>query len=718
MQKKLFTITIITLIILSSTIFTNVVFPESVAEPAKLKIYIGPASVLADNNTYNCIFVQLQDSNGKPARALQDTTISLSSSLTNIGTVDPSITIPKGSTFASANFNSTFTPGTTAIAATATGFATVQSSITTIGPIPSAVAVYGFPSTLPADGGAYPAIMVQLQDSSGSPAKAPKEGIQVTLSCSDTTVGIVTPSVTILGGKTYAIATFTTTTKAETEAKPQSAIITAVSQGYASKQVTITTTPIASNPNQLKIFLGPAQVLADQNSYRQIAIELQNATGYTAVAQSDVTITVASSDQSIGKVDPEITITQSKTYALATLNTTYKAGTTTITAVATNLLREQQTITTTGFTPSKLAVYCVPSIVPSDNSTYETIQVQLQDSTGRPAKDPETDVNVNLFSSQPTVGTVSSILTIPFGKTQATGTFTVTNAPGSTTITAQASSYITGLATITTYLIDYSPLQMTVTTNQQNINNGDQTEIIAYITADGAPITSAIVQFTSNNGGTFATTKEQGGGYYNTTFTAPSFTKTTTCTVTARGSKTGYIDTQATTQITVAPTSTPTPTPSSTPTPTPTATPTQTPTSNNTGTIQLCIKNSEDNPLNDTIVSSIAQPAGTPTLFDITNATGYVTFKNATAGSYIFSIIKQGYAPMNATIDFTGQPMALTLTLLGGNTQADYTLIIIISIMVTAIVIAAISALFLIRHRKAARFKALQQLQKQMKNKY
>ena len=99
-----------------------------------LKIYVAPTSVLADNNVYNCVFVQLLDSSGQPFRALQDTTISLSSSLTNIGTVDPTITILKNATYASANFYTTLNPGTTTISASATGYATVQATITTVTP--------------------------------------------------------------------------------------------------------------------------------------------------------------------------------------------------------------------------------------------------------------------------------------------------------------------------------------------------------------------------------------------------------------------------------------------------------------------------------------------------------------------------------------------------------------------------------------------------------
>src|SRR3989339_322352 len=123
MSKKIITISIMFLI-LASALF---VFNENTSlaltgDPSKLSIFTGPTSVLADNNTYKCIFVQLQDSSGKPARALQDTVISLSSSLTNVGSVESSVTIPQGDTYVSANFTTTFSPGTTIIAATATGF--------------------------------------------------------------------------------------------------------------------------------------------------------------------------------------------------------------------------------------------------------------------------------------------------------------------------------------------------------------------------------------------------------------------------------------------------------------------------------------------------------------------------------------------------------------------------------------------------------------------
>jgi hypothetical protein len=718
MFKKIITITMTILILTSAfLVFNQNISSASTSGPSRLSIYTGPNSVLADNSIYNCIFVQLQDSSGQPARALQDTTISLSSSLTNIGIADPSITIPKGDTYASANFYSTLTSGTTTITASVTGFSTVQAALTTITPIPSAIAVFVFPSTLPADGGTYPAIMVQLQDSSGSPQRAPPNGVNVTLSCSDTDVGDVTPSVvTIPYGQTYAIANFTTTTTPSTTP----ATITTLANGYSPKQVAITTKSVTSAPKNLRIFVGPNQILADNNQYPQIAVELQDTLGNIAAATSNITIALISTDVSIGQVNSTLTIgpeSQFQTYGIATLKTTYKAGTTYIVAAATNLNPDQQLITTVEFIPPKIAVYAVPSILPSDNSTYPAIQVQLQDSRGQPAKNLEGDVSVNLFSQHPDVATISSTVIIPSGKTQTTGNLTVTNAPGITQITAQASGYTTGQTSITTYLIDYSPLQITVTANPTNVNNGNNTGITAYVTANGAPVTGATVQFTSNNGGTFATTTEQGNGYYNTSFTAPSFSIATTCTVTASGSKTGYLSAQGTTQITVTPAPTATPTPTPTPTPSPTPTPTI-----NTGTITLRIEDSQGNPLNNTIVSSTAQPTGMQPLFDITNATGYVTFQNTTAGSYTFKIIKEGYPPQNETIDYHGQPLTLSIALsssnANGNNPNGNTLIIIVSIVVVAVAVAVISSLFLVRRKKSPNIKKLQELQKQIKPKF
>ena len=622
------------LLLLALTISIAVVSQANLAlaaEPAKLKIYTGPTSVPADNNIYESLFVQLQDSSSRPARAAEDTTISLSSSQTSVGTIDPTITITKGNTYAIAKFKSTFTPGSTTIAATASGYATVQVTMNTIAPVPAKLALYGFPPVLPADGASYEALVVQLQDSSGSPAKAPLENVIVTLFSSNDEVASVTTAVTIIGGQTYAVADITSTA-------PGTATITAMASGYASTQTTITSqTPAAAVPQSLRIYSVPPRTLADNTERPQIVVQLLNAGKITQLSAASLLIQLSSSNQNVGNIQPTLEIPAGKTHATATFYSTYQAGSTTITAAATNLASDTETVTTIGPIPSKLAVYCNPSTLPADNKQYNTIQVQLQDSSGRPALDPDGDVTVSLFSSEPTVGTVAETLTIPYGQTYATTTFASTYLPSSTTITAQASGYTTGQATMRTYIIDQSSLDIVLTADPTTVTSGKQTNITAYVTDPGTnPTTGATVKFTSSSGGTFTTVKAIEAGYYTAMLTAPNFNTPTNVTITATVSKTDYTTSTATIQLNVSPII-------------------------KTANMQLLVKDDAEQPLDNVTIASIKLPAGMTTLAGTTNSTGYIVFPNAMEGNYTFSLDKQGYDPMNATINFKATSTTRTL---------------------------------------------------------
>lgn len=715
MNKKLIAISIVVALLFSTFIVFNQNNTTKAAtnNPINLKIYISPTNIPADNNTYNCIFIQLQDQNGQPFRALQNTIVSLSSSAAGIGTVDQTATILKGQTYASANFTSTFLPGTTNITAASPNYSTVQDQITTVGPYPYKTAVYGFPSLLPANAGTYSAIMVQLQDSSGSPARAPNN-VQVSLFSSNTAVGTVSSTITILKGQTYAIATFTSTIN------PGATQITAEGQGYVSTQTTITT-QLPTTPAQLKIFEGPPRVPADHNSYKQIAVELQDASGNIAVANSDTIITVSSSDNTIATTDQQITIPAGSTYALATLYTTYSAGTTILTAATNGLQYSQQSITTVGYTPSQLAVFCVPSTLPADNTTYTAVQVQLQDSQGQPAPNPVSNLIIKLFSSNLNVGKVSSTITIPAGQTQATANFTTTTNPDVTTITAIGSNYTTGQATLTTYLIDYSVLQVAETANPQSINSGNTTTISAYVTANGAPIIGATVTFSSANGGTFSSPVDDGNGTYQVTFTPPNFSSTSNCLITANAAKDGYLSGQTTTQLTVepaiTPTTTPTPSPNETPTTSPTPTPNPKTTTNSTGTLTLCILDASNDPVSGTVVSSTSQPSGMGTLLQVTNATGYVTFKNVDAGSYTFKIVKEGYPQANASINFPGQSFKMNINLASSTASPINYVELIIIIVIVAGAGVGFGVFWLIRRGNKAKSRRILELQQQLKPK-
>jgi len=649
----------------SSIIFVNQSNFAFAAEPSKLKIYVGPTSVVADNNVYECVFVQLQDSSSRPARALQDTVISLSSSLTSVGQIDHNVTIPAGSTYAVAKFQATFTPGTTTIAATASDYATVQANVITVGPVPSKIAIYGFPPVLPADGLPYDAIVVQLQDSSSNPAKAPLEGIVVTLSSSNSTIASVPASVTISAGQTYAVSSLISTV-------PGSAVITAMTSGYTSTTTTITCqTPLTTPPKSLRLYVAPPKTLADYTINSQVAVELLDITGkITQQPETPTTIQLTSASELVGTVQSVVQVPTGKVYTTATFSSTYKPGSTVITAAATDLNPDTETVTTIGLNPSKLVAYCNPSALPADNDMYNAIQVQLQDSSGKPALDPNGDVTVLLFSSEPTVGIVPTTLTIPYGKTYATVSLTSTYAAGTTTITAQTSGYTLGTAQMKTYLIDLYPLTVTLTADPMTVVRGKQTNITAYVTDPGEnPTPGATVTFASSNGGNFTVVKTVVTGYYTTSFTAPAFDTPTNITITATASKTDYKTNNATTQITVT---------------------------LPTGTMQLCIKDDNGQPLSGVNVSSVSQPSGMAKLVGITNSTGYVTFPNAVEGNYTINVNKEGYIPMTTTFDYKANSTARTLYLKSAAMDTTILWLIIVPVIVVP---AALVVVYLYRRK-------------------
>ncbi len=644
------------------------------AEPAKLKIYLGPNKVPADNSIYECIFVQLQDSTGKPARALEDTIISLSSSLTSVGTLDPTITIPAGKTSAVATFDSTFTPGSTTITATASGFATVQASLSTIAPVPNKLGLYGFPSVVPADGSPYEALVVQLQDSTGNPAKAPLGGVVVTLFSSDDGIATTTTSVLINAGQTQTFANVTGTSDGPVT-------ITAMASGYTSAQTPITIeVPTTNTPARIQLYSAPPKIMADNTEHTQIVVQLLDETGdITQHPSTSISVQLSSSNVEIGNIDP-VVVPAGKVFATAVFSTTYRAGAATIMAAASGLQADTATVTTIGPIASKLVVYCNPSVLPADNEEYVGIQIQLQDASGKPALDPNGDVTVSLFSSEPNVGTVPATVTIPSGKTYATVLFKSTYTAGSTSITAQSSGYTAGQAQMRTYQIDQLSLSATITAEPINMIAGNQTEITVYVTDPAQnPVEGATVAFNSDNEGKFTTVQRLENGYYTTIFTAPDFETPTNVTITATVSKTDCTTVVATAQITVLP-------------------------EQILGNLQIYVRDGNSfEPVGNVTVVLTSQTSDDTNLNAVTDNTGYVVFPNCVEGDYTISLDKQDYVPMETDLSFksTDGPIDLYITRIGEEqSTSDGTIVGIILIVVIVSCVVALVAVLMWRRRQ------------------
>jgi hypothetical protein len=641
----------------------------SAAEPSKLKIYVGPSKVPADNGVYEAVFVQLQDAKGNPARALKDMDVSLSSSNTYVGSVDPLITIRQGETYASAKFYSTYTPGSTTITAAASGFATVQASITTVGPVPYKIAVYALPPVLPADGGVYDALIVQLQDSGGSPAKAPIGDVRVTLSSSNTEVGNVDSAVTIRSGQTYAVAKFYTTTAAGTTT------VTAMASDYVTGTSTVKTQTVSTGAEKLKVYVAPSKLPAEGVLYEALAVQLQDSKGNIAKAEGNLSIALSSSETSIGSVSETVMVKANTTYALAKFHSTYRAGTTKITAAAPGYVSSEATITTVGPIPSKLAVYCAPSSLPADGKAYRAVIVQLQDSGGNPAMDPIGDVALSLFSSNTAVGEVETSAVIPFGQTYTFANFTSRVTSGSAEITATTPGYASAKAKMTTVLIEEFTLHVTATANPETLTSGEKSTIRIYVSADNvSPAPGSTVKLSSDKGGTFTAVTDEKNGYYMAVFTAPNVNTKTTCTITVNATKTGCLPGVATLKITVNP-------------------------SFQTGSLRIYVKEDDGKPIAEASVTSTSKPSGAPSLNAMTNIDGFVQFSSVKTGTYTFEISKEGYETKTVQIEVKPDQTTTEEVHLTKSPLAWLNIYTIIIIAVAACIAIAIS-IWLIRRRR------------------
>jgi hypothetical protein len=357
---------------------------------------------------------------------------------------------------------------------------------------------------------------------------------------------------------------------------------------------------------------------------------------------------------------------------------TYRSGSTTVTAVATDYANGQGSLTTVGPVPSKLAVYCVPSNLAADGHSYEAVVVQLQDSGGLPAKDSVGDVNIDLFSSTPEVGNANPTLVIPFGKTHSVASFLSQYDAGSTTITAITPGYASAQASITTYLIDTYILNVTAAADPSNISSGEQTTIEVYVTYSGlAPTLGATVKLTSDKGGNFSVVTDERNGYYLSTFKAPNVTRLTACTILANVSKSGYVAGQGNVQLTVNPTG-------------------------NKGSLLIYAKEIGGSTISEANVSSTSQPAGISALSGLTDQDGLVSFDDILMGSYTIKVEKGGYEiktenvfveagqTTNATIYLTGKP----------STVLGLSLPVLIAVIIILAVIIAVSVAIMVRRRR------------------
>lgn len=455
-------------------------------EKGRLAVYISPPTLLADGKEYPCVYVQIQDLEGKPLKAALDVEVILTSSNLDVGMVKSRLVIPAGESFSTASFTTTLTPGTTIITASAPGFITGTATLTTVTPYveaspPFKLELYVAPEIMPANTSVEGRICVQLLDSNDTPLPAFSD-IDVVLTSSNSTVLTALPPVKIRKGSNYSVVPF------KVGGQTGKVTVTALAQNFLPDSVTVTVRASAAKPKRLALKLGPTILPSDNSTHEIITVQLLDGDGKPAPAQKTMQIFLASSNLEVGRVQEVLTLNKGEFYSLAWFKTGTKTGETVIAAYAQGLEGAAATVkvkeaVSANSHPSKLSIYVSPPAILADGEPKNVVVVQTQTKDGFPAA-PLDDLAVYLTSSSPGIGAIPLEVTVRSGATYVVAPFTPTLIPGATTITALAQGFEPATANLTTVIL---PLDLTVEA-PTHVRINQTFALKARVTSEGVPI--------------------------------------------------------------------------------------------------------------------------------------------------------------------------------------------------------------------------------------
>jgi hypothetical protein len=509
-----------------------------------------PPKLPSDKGVYPAVVVSLVDSTGVPTAALSNVTVFLTSSQTNIAMVPDNVTITPGQEYVIANVTTTSTPGTAMITASSEGLSTPQSlssPLTTVIPsgYPSKLVVYASPATF-LQGSEQGVVRVEVVDEAGLPSKAIVPVTAYLTSSNESIVSLSEGSLTVQAGSIVADGSFTTQNGGV-------AVITAASNGYSTGTALVTVEQPGAcqsscGPSKLSLRLIPGVLPTDGQTYLALEIALQTQSGTPTTSSSDTIVQLTSDQSEVGSVPNFFTIPAGSISALAPITTSALAGVANITATSEGLLPATIGVKTVIPAPSQLQIYTAPpSTGYTPNGNYPIFVVQLQDSTGNPARARNVTA-VTVTSSNGSLLSNYLNLTIPQGNDYIFG-FLHTTGEGKTVLTASSQDLSSSQVSLTTVT---SPLSvgMVLSSTSPALPSDSPTLIYQNQTAtfvfsaylDGQPIKDINVTWAVNAGSLSVYKGNTGGsGSAATVFTPASF-GAYNITATANSPQTGAVD--------------------------------------------------------------------------------------------------------------------------------------------------------------------------------
>jgi uncharacterized repeat protein (TIGR03803 family) len=339
---------------------------------------------------------------------------------------NPIVTVPAGST------TGTFTIGTTSISASCTAPVYAQSGTTTVST--NFTVNPGNPGPTVSSVTLNPTSVVGGNNSTGTvtlSSAAPSGGSVVSLS-SNNSAASVPSTVTVPHGSTSANFTVTTTSVTSTT----TALITAT-LGSSSQQASLTITPASSGPTVSSMTLNPTSVVGGNNSTGTVTL--------SSPAPSGGSVVSLSSNSSSASVPSSVTVSSGSTSANFTVTTTSVTSTTTAVITATLGSSSQQaslTINPASGSVTLSSMTLNPTSVSGGNNSTGTVTL-----TGAA---PSGGASVTLSSSNTSVATVPSSVTVSAGQTSASFTVRTQRVSSNTNVTISATySGTTKNATLT-----------------------------------------------------------------------------------------------------------------------------------------------------------------------------------------------------------------------------------------------------------------------------
>ncbi len=257
--------------------------------------------------------------------------------------------------------------------------------------VPHSLSLRVTPPVLPADGAVYPALIVTLVDTAGTPSVSLND-TRVYLSSSQPNVGrVVNSSVLIPTGKYFVVAQFATTKNAGTTD------VTASSTGLLSSTTQVVTARPTGYPTQVIVSPIPNTVLASpagQKYQGTLLLELVDDSNLPAKALVDTRVSLFSSNSKVLNMTTNfVTIPAGDFLHLTSFATSFVPGLAAVTASSSEYAAGSAIVSVLGPPPLSLKLYaqpdrmvqCVPVLV---KSCVGRLVIALVDSSGHPARAP------------------------------------------------------------------------------------------------------------------------------------------------------------------------------------------------------------------------------------------------------------------------------------------------------------------------------------------